>query len=285
MNGNTLTLKSTEYPDCLQNIPSPPKQLYYRGPLPELLLKTRLAVVGSRKISAYGNAVTTKLAGEAAKQGVVIVSGLALGLDGIAHKAALDVGGLTIAVLPCSVENPCPASHRQLAQRILDSGGALVSEYPDGSTIHLGSFIARNRLISALSSAVLIPEAGLKSGSLHTARFALEQGRDVLAVPGNITSETSVGTNNLIKTGAVPIASVSDLFFALGLQEKAGRANAVKGENSKEQLLLDLVGTGIADGDSLLARSNLEASEFSQTLTMLEITGKIRRLGANQWSL
>jgi DNA processing protein len=285
MNGNTLTLEPAAYPDFLRNIPAPPKRLYYRGPLLELLALPRLAVVGSRKVSAYGRSVTGQLASEAASRGVVIVSGLAFGVDSIAHQAALEVSGKTIAVLPSSVDLPYPVSHRQLAQRILDKGGALVSEYAATPSVRREYFIARNRLISGLSDATLITEAALKSGSLHTARFALEQGREVLAVPGNITSVTSIGTNNLIRAGAVPITSVEDLMFALNIHDAPGSLVAPKGDNDAEQAILDLLAHDMSDGELLLAQSGLGASEFSQTLTMLEITGKIRRLGANQWSL
>jgi DNA processing protein len=284
MNSKRLTLNSTDYPDILRSLPDPPKQLYALGPLEELLNKPRLAVVGSRKVTTYGRDVTTKLVGEVADAGVVIVSGLALGVDSIAHQATLDHHGLTIAVLPGPLDSIYPRSHVQLAQRILQSGGALVSEYPSGNDVRKFNFIARNRLISGLSDATLITEAALKSGSLHTARFALEQGRDVLAVPGNINLLSSEGTNNLIKRGAIPVTEAADILFALGVDAQAN-PKPVQGGNDAETAILLLLQSGQTDGDALQAQSGLDTALFNQTLTMLEITGKIRSLGANQWTL
>ncbi|HET8709594.1 MAG TPA: DNA-processing protein DprA [Candidatus Saccharimonadales bacterium] len=281
-----LTLTPDDFPEFLSNIPAPPQILYYEGPLRELLDKPRLAVVGSRKVSPYGRRVTAELAGAAAGQGIVIVSGLALGVDSLAHEAALEAGGLTIAVLPSSLQQIYPASHRNLAKRILESGGALVTEYIDTPRVQNAYFIARNRLISGLSQATLVTEAALKSGSLHTARFTLEQGRELLAVPGSIYSETSEGANNLIKAGAVPVTTVDDILFAMKLERPAmPHRRAVKGANDAEQAILDQLAAGINDGEDLQAKSNLDTVLFSQTLTMLEITGKIRSTGANHWSL
>lgn len=281
-----LTLTPDDFPEFLSNIPAPPQILYYEGPLRELLDKPRLAVVGSRKVSPYGRRVTAELAGAAAGQGIVIVSGLALGVDSLAHEAALEAGGLTIAVLPSSLQQIYPASHRNLAKRILESGGALVTEYIDTPRVQNAYFIARNRLISGLSQATLVTEAALKSGSLHTARFTLEQGRELLAVPGSIYSETSEGANNLIKAGAVPVTTVDDILFAMKLERPAmPHRRAVKGANDAEQAILDQLVAGISDGEDLQAKSSLDTVLFSQTLTMLEITGKIRSTGANHWSL
>ncbi|HLZ14394.1 MAG TPA: DNA-processing protein DprA, partial [Candidatus Saccharimonadales bacterium] len=204
-----------------------------------------MTIVGSRKLSAYGKAVTTLLATELARSGVVVVSGLAIGVDAIAHRAALDAGGLTIAVLPSSICDIYPASHTGLARQIVAQGGALVSEYPGGSRTYPGNFVARNRIASGLGDALLITEAAEKSGTLHTANFALEQGKPVLAVPGNITSPTSVGTNNLIKTGATPVTSVDDIFHILGMQCAGPDSKRYTSSNPHEQTLLDLLQTGV----------------------------------------
>jgi DNA processing protein len=148
------------------------------------------------------------------------------------------------------------------------------------------NFVARNRIVSGLADGLLITEAAEKSGSLHTARFALEQGREVMAVPGNITSRTSVGTNNLIKSGALPITCADDVLHALDLQPREEKAKPLpRGSNANEQLLIDLIVAGTYEGAELLAKSELEVSVFNQTLTMLELTGKIRAVGANQWAL
>lgn len=285
MNVNKLTPISPDFPEVLKHIPQPPKVLYGKGGvLSDLLSRPCIAIAGSRKVTAYGKAVTTKLAGELARAGVVIVSGLAIGVDALAHRAAIEAGGLTIAVLPGSLDRVYPGSHQQLAQLIIERGGALVTEYPSGSRTYPGNFIARNRIASGLSKAVLITEAAEKSGTLHTARFALEQGKDVLAVPGNITSPTSVGTNNLIKTGAIPVTSVEDIFHVLGIKAKAPSLTP-HGATPQEQTIITLLLHGENDGEILHARSNLDISQFNQALTMLEITGKVRSLGANKWAL
>jgi len=274
-------------PKELKRIPSPPKQLFQLGQnLADLLEYPCVAIVGSRNVSPYGNQITARLAGDLAERGIVIVSGLALGVDGIAHTAALAAGGKCIAVLPSPLSNIAPATNRQLAKRVVDGGGVLVSEYEDGSVINKASFVARNRLVAGLANVVLITEAVQKSGSLHTARFALEQGKDVLAVPGNITSPTSVGTNNLIKAGAAVVTSYVDVLHALGLTEGLkARKHTPKGRNPQEQAVIDLMAKGISDGEELRHKSELGITDFSQVLTMLEISGKIHSLGSNQWTL
>ncbi|HVU59930.1 MAG TPA: DNA-processing protein DprA [Candidatus Saccharimonadales bacterium] len=283
---NKLTLQADGMPEALRYIATPPQELYTVGaPLDELLARPRVAIVGSRKVSPYGREVTVRLARELAERGIVIISGLALGVDALAHQAALDAGGLTIAVLPGPLERIYPASHARLARQIVERGGALVTEYPAGTDTFRWNFIARNRLVSGLSQAVLITEAAEKSGSLHTARFALEQGRDVLAVPGSIFSPTSAGTNNLIKMGAAPVTSYTDVLHALGLEEQAAAARQPHGGTPEEQLLLGLLARGIRDGGTLQLESKLDITQFNQSLTMLELTGKIRSLGAGQWTI
>ncbi len=284
-NVKKLTLKSTEFPEILRQIPSPPKELYVLGDLAPLLERPRVAMVGSRKVTPYGRQVTQQLARDLANAGVVIISGLALGVDAIAHQAALEAGGLCIAVLPTSVEDIAPRSNVQLAKNILAHGGVLISEYPADLPPQRLNFIARNRLVSGLSDGVLITEAALKSGTLHTANFALNQGKTVMAVPGNITSFGSQGTNSLIKAGALPITEVSDVLSTLHIDTPGMQKQLPLGTNREEQLILDLIMDGISDGAILLARSGLSPSEFNQTLTMLEITGKIRPLGAGHWGI
>ncbi len=272
------------YPESLRHISGPPKELFVVGELDDLLDRPRVAIVGSRKVSIYGRNITTMLARELAKQGIVIISGLALGVDAIAHQAALDAGGLTLAVLPGPIETIYPASHRNLAVEIVQKGGALVSEFPADTPPFKTNFVARNRIVAGLADALLITEAAEKSGSLHTARFALDQGKDVLAVPGNITSITSVGTNNLLKSGATPITSAEDVLHVLNLKP-AIRARTVRGANPAEQAIIDLLSKDMTDDAELLINSGLEVGVFNQTLTMLEITGKIRSLGGNQWAI
>lgn len=283
---NKLTLGGNDIPERLRQISSPPKKLFTAGvPLEALLGRPCVAIVGSRKVSPYGREVTTKLAYDLAARGIVIISGLALGVDSLAHKAALEAGGKTIAVLPSPLEKIYPSAHTQLAAQIVASGGTLVSEYEAGSDIFTTNFIARNRLIAGLCKVLLITEAAEKSGSLHTARFALEQGRDVMAVPGSIFSETSQGTNNLLKAGAAPATEYTDVLHVLGIEDAKPQTSRVKGANEAEQAILDLLAGGLHDADILLTESNLEVALFNQSLTMLEITGKIRSLGGGQWSL
>lgn len=283
---NRFSWGCKEFPESLKQIPGPPKVIYHRGqPLSDLLNRPRLAIIGSRNVSAYGRYVTSKLASEIAEQGVVVISGLALGVDAIAHRSTLEVNGLAIAVLPGPVDRPYPASNALLAGAILEGGGALISEYLADEFNFKSNFVARNRLVSGLAQAILITEAAEKSGSLHTARFALEQGKDVLAVPGSINSPGSVGTNNLIKAGATPVTDIRDILHALKLKPHHTKPKLAVGRNANEQTIIDLILQGHNDGELLIKLSKLSVSDFNQALTMLELGGKLRSLGANQWSL
>lgn len=281
-NYNYHKLIYKEIPERLQLIDSPPKQLFYRGEsLDKQLINACVAIVGSRKPTNYGREVTSMLARELSNRGVIIVSGLALGIDSIAHQATLEASGKTIAVLPCGPEKIYPSTHRNLAKRILQQKGTLVTEYPEGTVALKSNFIARNRLISGLSDIVVVTEASEKSGTLHTANFALSQGKTVMAVPGTITSPYSKGTNNLIKSGAIPITDVSDIIFKLGLPDS--RKQVINATNQEEYIILSLLSNGVRDGHELLQLSQLDTQLFNQTLTMLEINGQITALGANQW--
>lgn len=267
----------------LARLPDPPKQLFYRGNIDLLGDHIRVSVVGSRKVTAYGRRVTNQLASQLAEQGIVVVSGLAFGVDSLAHAAALEAGGLTIAVLPSGLDKIYPASHQRLAEQIIERGGLLLSEYTSGFPPMKHQFIARNRLIAGLCQAAVITEAAERSGSLHTAQFALDEGKTVLAVPGNIDAPTSVGTNNLIKTGAFPVTSVDDILQALGLEP--GQRRLPLGSTSEEDTILKLLASGETATDRLQALSQLPPTVFNQTLTMLEITGAIRSLGAGKWTI
>ncbi len=280
-----VTVTGSNFEKLTQGVMPAVTHLYVASDnLDDLLSRPKVAIVGSRKVSQYGQEVTYKFASELARAGVVIVSGLALGVDAIAHKAALEAGGLTIAVLPSSLQKIYPASHHNLAQQITNQGGALISEYEAGTRAYKNQFIERNRIVSGISDALLITEAAVTSGTMHTARYALEQGKEVLAVPGNITSPVSEGTNNLIKTGAAVATSVQDVFNTLGIAPAMARP-AIKGENNAEQCILDLLCNDVSDGEELLIRSELPVTEFNQAFTMMEITGKVRALGANRWTV
>lgn len=279
-----LTPIDSAFPEALRTIPDPPKELYVLGNLAALAEQPSLSVVGTRKVTPYGKSVTLDLVRAVAAQGIVIVSGLALGVDCLAHQAALEAGGKTVSVLPCGLDKPYPATNRPLARKILEQGGALVSEYPEGAPPLQHQFIARNRLVSGLGDGLLITEAAIKSGTLHTANFALDQGKTVMAVPGNITSDLSQGTNSLIKTGADPITQAQDILDAMGIGKQL-ELSEVLAANAEEESILSLIRSGTTDGSELQTLSQLDAVSFNQTLTMLEITGKIRAVGAGHWSL
>ena len=263
-----------------------PSTLYSSSPsLDQYLSMRRVAIVGSRKPSTYGRAITHKIATELANYGILIISGLALGIDSIAHTAAVEANKPTLAVLPSSITNVYPRSHSNLARNIIGSGGALISEYEATDQIHKSNFIARNRLIAALSEMVIITEAAEKSGSLHTAQFALEQGIDVMAVPGEITSALSKGTNNLIKNGAGVITDTKDILEALGISEAQKQTRLFHNALSEdEKIIVTLLERGIKDGGELLIKSNLRPEQFQQAITMLEINGVITSLGNHTWA-
>ncbi|OVE78637.1 DNA protecting protein DprA [bacterium G20] len=284
MRVNSLKRNSPDYPEILRHIASPPEQLFWFGTHPnELIQRPRVAIVGSRKVTSYGRQVTRELSSELVKVGVVIVSGLALGVDSIAHQAAIDAGGLTIAVLPTSLERIYPAAHLNLARQIVTTGGCLVSEYPPGTEAFPSNFIARNRIVSGLADVLLITEAARNSGTMHTAGFALEQGRTVMAVPGNVTSPMSEGCNNLIKKGATPVLSVQDVLEVLNIKPAVEVSRVFRG-SANEQLLYNLIKEGICDHEELASASHLDGPSLSSTLTMLEINGYIRAEAGN-WTL
>lgn len=281
-----LELKLFELTEEVKEIPSPPKQLYYEGAnLLELLKRPSVAIVGSRKPTPYGKRVTQEFARHLAGQGIVIVSGLAYGVDAAAHEAALEVGGTCIAVLPGPLDNIVPAANQGLAQRIVEQGGALVTEQAPGSPIYKQLFIARNRLMSGLSQGVLITEASEKSGALYTANFALEQGREVMIVPGDIFAASSYGCNTFLKSQGSLVTSYKDVLNILGLNDHSTPVRQVRGRNRNEQTILNLMLQGISDGTKLLESSGIEVPKFNQSLTMLEVAGKIRPLGANNWAI
>ncbi len=262
-----------------------PTALYYRGTDPNILLRQpSVAIVGSRKMTPYGKMVTEQLTKDLVRAGVVIISGLAFGVDAASHTACLAAGGKTIAVLPSSPDKIYPASHLALSHKIIEQGGTLISEYGEATPAMQHTFIARNRIIAACADAVLIPEAALKSGSLHTADFALDLGKPVLAVPGPITSAMSAGTNQLIKNGALPVTGANDVLEALGINQQQVFAIA-KTDSPEEARILDAVSRGVHDGLELLRMSKLDSRLFLQTISLLEIKGYIRAIGNDQWAV
>ncbi len=281
---NKISPDENDFTKVLQSVTPKPQALYYLGTLPHKRQPT-VTIVGTRKPSTYGQEVTHKLAYELARRGIVIVSGLALGVDGIAHRAALEAGGITIAVQANGLETLTPHSHRQLGIDILAAGGAIVSEYPPDTPPAKFRFLERNRLVSGLSDAVLITEAAARSGTLSTATHALEQGREVFVVPGNITSPLSAGCNQLIRQGATPITRVEDVLEIITPAILETQTRMPLGDNTAQVAILTLLQSGMRDGEEIQRVSGLDSATFSSELTMLEINGTIRALGMNQWTI
>ena len=288
---NTITPDNHIFTQRLTSIAKPPTNLSYIGELPQNRPPV-VAIVGTRKPSKYGVEVTQRIAYDLAKRGVVIVSGLALGVDALAHQAALEAGGVTVAVVVNQLPDISPRTNLHIAKRIIQQNGAIISENTDTdkNTINKASFVWRNRLVSGLSDAVIITEAAAKSGTLNTAGHALAQGREVFVIPGNITSPLSVGCNNLLKQGATPITEARDILeiIAPHLVSRKSKNNQIKlplGDTPAENIIIQLISSGVRDGDQLQQQSSLPAADFATTLTMLEINGLIKPLGANQWTL
>jgi DNA processing protein len=278
-----ITPHDERYPAVLGEIAHPPKQLYINGELETS--RPLVAVVGSRKATSYGQEAATRIAGELARSGVGVVSGLAFGIDAAAHRAAVDAGGYTVAVMASGLDIIHPVRNRQLARDIIASGGALVTEYRNGTPPTRQRFPARNRIIAGLCAGTIIVEAGVRSGALITAEFALEENRDVMAVPGNITQPLSEGTNNLIKAGAAPVTNADDVLDVLGLEppaeESAPKAQAATAE---EAHILELLSQGITETDALIYHAGWSAAEFNRIIATMEISGSVRRTGTDSWT-
>ncbi|MCA9341000.1 DNA-processing protein DprA [Candidatus Saccharibacteria bacterium] len=281
---NTISPDTNNYIQILTHIAKPPKKLDYIGVLPNNR-RPSVAVVGTRKPTSYGIEVTSKITSELARHGIIIISGLALGVDAIAHRSALESGGVTIAILANGLPNIYPASNASLGKEIILNGGAVISEYPQHSRARPYQFLERNRLVSGLADAIIITEASARSGTLNTASRALEQGKDVFVVPGPITSPMSFGCNQLIKQGASPLTSSRDIIELLMPSDSKQQTSLPLGDTPLEDSIIKLFSDGIRDGDEIRNKLSVSAAELSQALTMLEINGIIRSLGANQWTL
>ncbi len=281
---NRISTDKQEFLQGSTHLDDFPEKLYILGKLPEKNIPT-IAIIGSRKPTQYGREVTEKLAFELAKAGVVVISGLALGIDSIAHRATLEARGVTMAVLANGLDTVYPASHKGLAKQILESGGALISEYGPGTPPMQHRFLERNRIVSGMADGILVVEAAARSGTLSTAAHALRQNKEIFAVPGNITSPQSAGCNALIRQGAIPVTKVEDILEVIAPNIQLEQAQFVLGDNAEEVVILELMQNGLRDGDELLQKSKLNPTEFNQTLTMLEIKGMIKPLGGNQWTI
>lgn len=284
-----LPFYDTRYPALLAAISDRPYVLYVkgqRGKLP-INLAVTIAVVGTRKVTRYGAQVTQEIAGELARAGVTVVSGLAYGVDAIAHKAALEGGGATVAVLGCGVDVIAPASNAGLYKNIIESGrGAIVSEMPLMMKPGKGLFPARNRIISGLSRGVVVTEGTEQSGSLITARYAAEQGRDVYAVPGSITNPYSKGPSKLIRDGATLITSARDILDAMGISQRNVSPKHDRTDlTTDEQTVWRCLTRGDSQVDAIVRESGLTASRVTGILTIFEMKGIARNIGENTYSL
>jgi DNA processing protein len=287
-NISTIAITSEDYPKLLKEIYNPPYLLYIKGNR-SLILQNCIAIVGSRNASYYGKKVAFKLAEQLARTGYTVVSGLARGIDSYAHKGALAVGGSTIAVMGNGLDVIYPRENYNLMKEIADSG-LLISEYPPGTSPLRGNFPARNRLISGLSAGVVVVEASERSGALITADFALEQNREVFAVPGNINSITSAGTNSLIKQGAKIVNRVEDILeeFPEVCLERNLHKSQVFGLNDNtagktENKVMKLIGAQPVHIDQLLTESSMQINELNAILTFLEVKGYIEKLPGNYY--
>ena len=274
-----LTWDDELYPPRLKEIEQPPPVLYVRG---ELLPEDHFAVaiVGTRKITSYGRQVTEELSAFLAANGVTVVSGLARGVDAVAHSAAIKAGGRTVAVLGSGVDRIYPPENRAIAEQMM-SRGALVSDYPVGTAPESTNFPPRNRIISGLSLAVVVIEAGETSGALITAEFAAEQGREVFAVPGSILAPQSKGTNKLIQNGALPLLSPQDLLQALNLTRVGAQkaARKILPADEVEAQLLNALGDEPLHVDEIRNQTGLPVEKVSAALVMMELKGMVRQVG------
>ena len=315
---NQIAPLESNFTEVLESIAVKPKTLYFYGKIPENVVKNgrserpkTVAIVGSRHNTRYGEEAAYKLAYELGKRGVVVVSGLAFGIDSISHKGCLDAGGTTVAVLGTRIDKIYPRAHVALAGEIIEKGGAIISEYspnlleyqemPLAPGEYLdkqgrraqdpkGCFLYRNRLISGLADIVVVVEAAERSGSLNTATHALAQGREVFAVPGNITSPYSRGCNKLIAQGALPYTEPDDILRVLFPEDYIKKRRSYSkakliGDNDVETAVLKALADGVSNGEDIMKVTLLPPEVFNQAITMLEIKGSVRALGMNNWSL
>jgi DNA processing protein len=261
------------YPRLLAELHDPPARLYLRGGPPEILARRSVAIVGARSCSSYGAHVARGLARDLAGAGVVVVSGLARGVDGEAHRGALAGGGLTVAVLGCGIDRDYPKAHADLARRVCESG-LVVSEYPPGVEPSPWRFPARNRIVAGLAAATVVVEARRRSGALITADFALELGRDVFAVPGEITSGLSEGTNDLIRQGATPLLAAADVLEALGIEPEPPTTPPTSLAPEVESVW-NALRAGAMTLDEIARTTGVGAAEVAVALTELELAGLV----------
>lgn len=275
-----ITINEKNYPENLVDLADAPPVLYIKGKLTPAD-SNAVAIVGTRKMTSYGREVTEKFAGELAGLGVTIISGLARGVDTVAHKGALDAAGRTIAIIGRGLDEVYPQENTQLAKKIAEGSGAILSEYPLGYPAFRENFASRNRIISGLSKAVLVIEGAKKSGTLLTASAAAEQGRHVFAIPGQITSPMSAAPHFLIENGAKIAFSVKDILDELDLQLMVDRQamEKVMPESPEEEKLIEILDTEPLHLDEIAAISSLKVEDVSARLTIMELKGLVKSMG------
>lgn len=281
----TISIDEPGYPSLLKQITDPPWSLFVRGQLPQNSNQPSVGVVGTRRNTLYGKEACIKLSEEMARHEIVVVSGLALGIDSFAHQSVLNQDGLTIAVLGCGIDRPTiyPRSHENLSEKIIKSGGALVSEYPPGTQPTTYSFPARNRIIAGLTQGTLVIEAPVQSGALITARRALDYNREVMAVPHPISSINGAGGNELIKKGAALIASIDDICEVLNWQNMVPKQKTSQSVNTEQSGLFKFFSHEAQQLETIIQESGLPSDKVLVELTLMEMRGVIRNLGGGYY--
>lgn len=287
-NIKAITLEDENYPQLLREIPHPPYIIYMKGNFASLNDQPMLAIVGSRKFTSYGKQAAYTFAHDLARAGITIVSGMALGIDAVAHLGALEAGGKTIAVLGSSLEdiNIGPKTNFELSCRIMDSG-LLMSDYPPGVASIPTNFPARNRLMAGMALGTIVVEAAVDSGSLITANLALEFNREVFAVPGSVFSPVSLGTNNLIRSGAKIAASVKDILEELNIDRRTEieKVKKIIPGSPAEEIILKILSHEPLHIDKIIKLSKLETSAASSTLSLMEMKGMVKNMGGQNYIL
>jgi len=283
ININRESIVSESFLSPLIQLTKIPENLYIKGNLP-ISRPPVVAIIGTRRPTPYGREVTQTLATDLARSGVVVVSGLAAGIDTIAHTATLDAGGVTVAVLAQGLHSIYPAANRGLAERITKNG-ALITEYEMGAEAFKSNFLARNRIVSGLADAVIVTEAADRSGTFSTVAHALEQNKEVFAVPGPVTSLLSAGPNRLLQQGAHVALSADDVLNVIAPHLVAGQRKFVFGDTPLQAKIIKLIQQGVRSGDELLEKSEANASDFLEALTMMELNGTIKAVGGNRWAI
>lgn len=275
-----ITSKDKDYPTKLLDLPDPPFILYYKGDKRLLDVKVlKIGIVGTRMITSYGREITESFTNDLVYAGFITVSGLALGVDGLAHRATVEAGGKTIAVLGCGVDCCYPNTNQRIYDQILEKGGLIISEYPLSAKPSKGSFPSRNRIIAALSDGLLVTEGAEDSGSLITANTALDLKRLVFAIPGSVTSSLSRGPLKLIRKGAKLVTSAEEIleeFQISSIQYPISNKKEIKGETKDEQKIIDLLQSEALEFDEVVKGSGFDAAKTGVLLSIMEIKGILR---------